>query len=270
MNIFLENINDELKKQRRLLIQSQRTLVHSPEGYLKCRLRKKGAAFYCCKVREGKEYTVNITTNKPLIKRLFYKKIGSIVFKRAKQNISILENVNKRYMANDFSDIIDELPATFRYTAKFLGEINTFDNSGKKPIQHFYEPDAHIHETVRGLLVRSKSEVIIANTLTRYGIPFEYEKTFPYPNSRGYYFEPDFTFHLPSEETWVWEHLGLLKLEAYSIKTAEKLRVYQKHGFLIGRNLILTQDDEAGNCSSAFIDKIVRTQLLPYFPQSSK
>ena len=40
---------------------------------------------------------------------------------------------------------------------------------------------------------------------------------------------------------------------------------YQKHGFLIGRNLILTQDDEKGNCSSGYIDEIVRTQLLPYF-----
>lgn len=270
MNIFIDQVNQELKEQKKRLTQSERALSHAPEGYLKCRVRKKGMAFYCCKTKNGKEKTVNITTNRPLIKRLFHKKINTLVLQRAEENINILEAVKKKYHPNSYTDIMKELPQSYRNTAKFLGAEDSINQITGKPVQHTYDPEVHVHETACGLLMRSKSEVIIANTLTKYEIPFDYEKRFPYLNSRGYYYEPDFTFCLPNGEKKIWEHLGLLKMEKYSIRTAEKLSFYQKHGFLIGKNLILTQDDEAGNCSSSFIDYIVQTQLLPYFPQGCR
>lgn len=63
----------------------------------------------------------------------------------------------------------------------------------------------------------------------------------------------------------IWEHLGMLRNLEYSEHIGRKLATYQKYGYLIGRNLILTQDDEMGNCSSLFIDEVIRKKLLPYF-----
>jgi hypothetical protein len=37
------------------------------------------------------------------------------------------------------------------------------------------------------------------------------------------------------------------------------------HGVYIGKNLIITQDDNEGNCNSAFTELIIRQFILPYF-----
>lgn len=52
---------------------------------------------------------------------------------------------------------------------------------------------------------------------------------------------------------------------SYCENTANKLYTYQMNGFVIGKDLILTQDDNKGSCNSAWIDEVVRTQLLPHF-----
>ena len=64
-------------------------------------------------------------------------------------------------------------------------------------IRNWYE-EGKIHETLSGYVVRSKSEVIIANLLTDRGIPFIYEEPL---------FAPDGTFYLPDFTiTWQGEH----------------------------------------------------------------
>jgi ATP-dependent DNA helicase RecQ len=68
-----------------------------------------------------------------------------------------------------------------------------------------------VHETVSGVYVRSKSEVIVANLLTVSGIVFEYEREL---RAAGTSFLPDFTIQR-GERTYYWEHLGMLDLEDY-------------------------------------------------------
>ena len=113
--------------------------------------------------------------------------------------------------------------------------------------------------------MRSKSEVIIANTMTYYHIPFHYEERLEFAGQPGKYFYPDFRIKLPSGEFKIWEHLGLLSKMSYCENTANKLYTYQMNGFVIGKDLILTQDDNKGSCNSAWIDEVVRTQFLPHF-----
>ena len=43
-------------------------------------------------------------------------------------------------------------------------------------IQHCFEPEKHIHETLCGLRVRSESEILIINSPYDYGIPVDYER----------------------------------------------------------------------------------------------
>ena len=50
-------------------------------------------------------------------------------------------------------------------------------------IQSWYE-EGKVHQALAGLMVRSKSEVIVADTLTRLGISFEYEKKLPLRTTR--------------------------------------------------------------------------------------
>ncbi|MFV9506962.1 MAG: AAA family ATPase [Oscillochloridaceae bacterium umkhey_bin13] len=91
----------------------------------------------------------------------------------------------------------------------------------------WYE-EGKIHRTLTGHMVRSKSEVIIANLLHAYDIPFEYEV--PLPASDGTFYLPDFTIKVRGE-TWYWEHWGMLHDQKYRSHREKKLEWYKQHGF---------------------------------------
>jgi len=91
----------------------------------------------------------------------------------------------------------------------------------------WYE-EGKIHRTLTGHMVRSKSEVIIANLLHDKDIPFEYEV--PLRALDGTFYLPDFTLKLRGE-TWYWEHWGMLFNQSYRAHRDKKLDWYRQHGF---------------------------------------
>ena len=97
-------------------------------------------------------------------------------------------------------------------------------------------------------IVRSKSEVIIANMLFERKIPFLYETLKFAPD--GTFYPPDFTITWRGEE-WYWEHLGLLDKEDYQLHWKAKKAWYDK--FFPSR-LIVTE--ESGNLSKEANKKI--------------
>lgn len=82
-----------------------------------------------------------------------------------------------------------------------------------------------IYQTLSGHMVRSKSEVIIANILFEREIPFEYEAALLVD---GEQFSPDFTIKWKGK-TYYWEHLGLLEQEQYKGEWKLKEAMYKKH-----------------------------------------
>ncbi|SIQ53174.1 ATP-dependent exoDNAse (exonuclease V), alpha subunit, helicase superfamily I [Pontibacter lucknowensis] len=89
----------------------------------------------------------------------------------------------------------------------------------------WYE-EGKIHATLSQYMVRSKSEVIIANMLTERNIPFRYEKPLFAPD--GSFYLPDFTVMVRGEEYYL-EHVGRLDLPKYKAHWEEKERWYNKH-----------------------------------------
>jgi len=65
-----------------------------------------------------------------------------------------------------------------------------------------------IHRTARGEMVRSKSEVIIANALTAKCVDYAYERPLTIEGVTKY---PDFTIEdMESGRILYWEHCGML------------------------------------------------------------
>ena len=117
-------------------------------------------------------------------------------------------------------------------------------------IFEWYE-EGKIHRTLADYMVRSKSEVIIANILFDRDIPFQYEVPLRAPD--GTTVLPDFTITLRGE-TWYWEHEGMLHLEDYRRRQEEKHAWYKKHGF--SERLIVTQ--ESSGFDSQAVEKIIK------------
>ena len=92
-------------------------------------------------------------------------------------------------------------------------------------MRSWYE-EGKIYHTLAEYMVRSKSEVIIANILFDRKIPFKYEVPLFAPD--GSFYIPDFTITWRGEQ-WYWEHLGLLDREDYKNHWQVKKQWYEKH-----------------------------------------
>ncbi|MFR4732843.1 MAG: hypothetical protein ACLT9J_02705 [Agathobacter rectalis] len=100
-------------------------------------------------------------------------------------------------------------------------------------------PEALKFYTKMGIIVRSKSEVIIATSLYDNNIKFEYEK--PIKISDVIYY-PDFTVEKKNGDIILWEHLGLIDNPDYRNKAYRKILKYNENGYYQGKNLILTYE----------------------------
>ncbi len=111
-----------------------------------------------------------------------------------------------------------------------------------------------IHRTEKGHLVRSKSELVIANMLFQLGIEYEYERVCEGMTEPGR-LRPDFSFVTADGDLIVWEHLGMLNREDYRRGWEWKRQWYGKNGFVDGKTLFASQDDERGGLDSATLKK---------------
>ena len=89
----------------------------------------------------------------------------------------------------------------------------------------WYE-EGRIHESLSGDMVRSKSELVIANLLHERDIPFAYEVLLRAPDGTMYL--PDFKITWQGE-TWFWEHWGMMSSDAYQEHRERKIAWYDKH-----------------------------------------
>lgn len=89
----------------------------------------------------------------------------------------------------------------------------------------WYE-EGRIHEALSGDMVRSKSELVIANLLHERDVPFSYEVLLRAPDGTMYL--PDFTISWQGE-TWFWEHWGMMSSDSYQGHRERKIAWYNKH-----------------------------------------
>ena len=122
--------------------------------------------------------------------------------------------------------------------------------------------------TTRGDLVRSKSEVIIANELLHRGFPrYVYEKELVLPDGKTRY--PDVTIENDDTgEVFYWEHLGLLHNPEYERRWKQKLADYRDAGILPveegggpAGSLITTRDDPGGGIDAQRIAELISAHL---------
>lgn len=139
--------------------------------------------------------------------------------------------------------------------------------SDPKPVEHVGAllEDGLIHRTTRGELVRSKSEVIIANLLHALGITYAYEQ--PFTGRDGSVRYPDFTIEDAETGRRVFlEHLGLLSEPAYRRRWLAKLDWYRSQGVLPedegeGDVGILVTTTEENGIDSVGIERKLRALL---------
>lgn len=140
---------------------------------------------------------------------------------------------------------------------KYSGKIIEWMESSY--VKSNYRQEDLKHRTTRGLWLRSKSEVLIAEKLYGHRIPFRSEEVIRTPLG---IVVPDFVMPDWNGQMVFWEHAGMMDKQEYREKHRRSLEKYESVGIVPWKNLIVTYDDEDGGIDLERIEMEIKTRLL--------
>lgn len=171
-----------LAEYKRLQREQRRELQKMPAGKLLARV-ENGKNYYMQFVSKsanhGEVIRRGITQNQPLLHALARKGYLRQSLKLLDKNIPALEKLLAAHKAPTPDNIIKSLPKAYQELPPeaFLPNLRRqMEWETVEYEQNTYRQESKIHITAKGLKVRSKSEVIIADKLDDYGIPYHYDE----------------------------------------------------------------------------------------------
>lgn len=263
---YKEELNNQLSELRQLEEESKRRLK-SYKGLEKGNIRvctHNGVSqYYFKKKGENKEHYISrIEIGK--IQFLIQRDYDEKILKKLQEMIKRLEKFNAAYDSNILDDFYNNLPVGRRELIKPIMP------TGQTIIDEWYNNNPGnkntyriIHEfpTLRGEVVRSKSEKMIADLLFTKGIPYVCE-----PEVRlkdGSKACPDFlALNVKLNKSVYIEHLGLVDQELYATRNFNKLIDYEEVGIVLGDNLIITMETEKRPLDMKVAEKKIEQFLL--------
>lgn len=231
----------ELREVQRIL---QKEIETAPEGSIHFKKNGKSYQYYLRKHSESENY---ISSRKStFVKQLLQKHYNERAIRLIHQEIRWLEQFIAK--TNGISQQIQQIYSNYPEQIQLqIYPIDLTDEEYKKQwLNATYEPkpipeDVPYYKTDKGELVRSKSELNIANTLYKRGIPYIYEC--PLTLTNGIRIYPDFTILHPRKRTNIyWEHRGMMDDREYAKHTVRRMKEYQKNNLFLGENLIITEE----------------------------
>lgn len=271
---FSEALRARVAQLNAVIDLKLKALKCSPEGTLNISECRGNVQYYHRTTPDSTKGKYISKENQQLIRRLAQKDYDAHVLKALKKEQRLLKTVLTELERNqsrglEISKIFQSLtshrralvtPVTLtddQYAAAWLS---------KKYEGKSFQPDSPEYYTARGERVRSKSEVIIADTLTRLSIPYRYE--YPLTLHRGgrkttsLTIYPDFLcLNLRTRQEFIWEHFGLMDDPSYSNRAIQKLRTYSENGIHPGHHLILSTENTELPLSTLHIENLINTFL---------
>ena len=236
----------ELRAVQELIAKIQDFLKTVPEGSLNIRNIRGGTQYY--QRLEGKKAYISVK-NTDLPRALAQKDYYVELLKLLEQKEKALRDFQEHYPDKSIDEVFMELrlerqklvtpvrPTDEQFVRMWKGKPYQGKGFGKEETSSFY--------TDNGERVRSKSEVIIANTLLRMGIPYKYEC--PLNLAEDMYGRsvktvyPDFTMlDIKTRKEVYLEHFGMMDRPEYQDSFFWKMNLYGQNGIRRGRNLITT------------------------------
>ena len=270
-------IEKRLAELQNLLFTKKKSYEKAPKGRIRISQNGGHPEYYLVTERGSLRGKYLPHSQKTLARQLAQKDYDARLIKLLQKEISTLQNYMKQTSnGRAIPELYDSLcparrslitPAILT-NEQYAARWQDVSWTGRP-----FASDAPYICTARGERVRSKSEVIIADTLFRYNIPYRYEFpiTLKRSNSddirrdlgRSITLYPDFLcLNTRTRTEFYWEHFGLMDSTEYSNNAAGKLRLYTENGILAGRNLIITMETQTEPPSIKALEKLIEEFLL--------
>lgn len=234
----------EINKLTKYKIKINKLLLTYPEGRLGIRKERGIVRYYhilgskSSAIEEIYISKNNIQLAKTLAQKDYYIKTLKYIDRR----LNNIDKIKKLSELNDIMQVYNNLSPVRKQLV--IPIESTWEDRVNKWFQIPYEkmpikyntPEIY---TKNGELVKSKTEKIMADFFFDNAIKYKYEKPLYLDNFGTVY--PDFTFLSPYNFNEIyWEHFGMIDNPEYAQKMVRKINAYQKNGYIIGKNLIIT------------------------------
>lgn len=253
---FTEAVANRILWLEKVLRTKQESLENAPPGSVRINRKKRTNQFY---LRENKidlqgKYIPRSQHN--LARALCQKVYDQKIVVALQKEITYLKDFLKNYEELNVTNACLKLPV-IRYKAVDPVTLSDAEYIEKwLAVQYRHKtiaPETPPLFTGNGECVRSKSEVIIADTLRGNDIPYRYE--YPVVINRNINrsmkrdlvtFHPDFCcLNVRTRKEYFWEHFGKMDDVEYAKRAVEKIYLYNEHGYELGKNLIVTMETSA-------------------------
>lgn len=257
-----ENISKRISFLQNVCEKKAESLKHVPEGTIYVRQRKNSSVWrFKAKGEKGNGAYLSKKQTQ-LARQLAQKQYDQQVLRYGQEELKILTKLNQFYAGTcidkiygNYSEarqslVVPVIPSDKQFIDQFL-------SAQASPLP--FMPNDQIYKTVRGEMMRSKSEVIISDRLANAGIVYIYEPVLTIGNEIK---RPDFgCLNLRLRRIIYWEHFGMMDDPDYAEKAVAKLTQYAKNGYILGYNLIITMETRQHPLDTDIVQKMIDTYL---------
>ena len=207
----------------------------------------------------GKDKQVEI---RKLARKQYYLSMKKAVDDELKH---VSQCIGKLNTCSDVDDVYDALDDSIKH------HIEPMKNTSEDDVRKWLKKNSYLkdrrqlsgqNKTLKGEYVKSKSEVIIADRLTYYGVPYVYEVT----TAKDAFEEmgrPDFLIlNKRTGKEYFWEHLGRMGDPQYATRNQVKMEQFARQGILPGKNLIVSFECGERPLSTEYVDSIIKESLI--------
>ncbi len=242
--ISRDGYDERIEYLRGLIKCKQEAIKIAPRGSLRISKSKSRTQYYHRMDIHDRNGIYLKKSERDRIERLAQKEYDKRVLKAAEEELRVLERLGRQYPLNTAEDQFGLMSENWKELVRPI--IETDAQFVARWLSVEYEPSRvegkkEEFVTERGEIVRSKSEVLIANYLKRCGIPYRYE----YPiNIKGLgIVHPDFIIlNVRLRKEIIWEHCGRMDSDSYARDAVHRINCYQLAGYCLGDNLIITME----------------------------
>lgn len=269
----------DLRKQRR---DVKNALRRAPEGSLRITQNGSYLSYLHITHADGKRVAKAIGKDPGLIYALARKEYNLRLLQALDHNIETLLRAKTQWIPIDEGQLLRTLPKHYdtlekdkildrvlisamdwpcpkpngvaaREPALRLEGLTPEEWAARPYRENTKNPEHKIHPNRKGLLCRSKSEVLVTNNYEDLNIFYHYDEVI---FINGYYLSPDVIGLAHSLNFKYHEHYGL-NSEEYQDHNRFKESLYRDAGIVPGKNLIITYDSPQGRLNARLLHEIL-------------
>ena len=263
----MEKVKKYLEERAKVLLQLKRdkekALQKAPEGTLRINTHD-GRIQYYHRVEHNNSAGLYIPKKKSsLIHKLAQKDYDQKILRAVDKELGAI----KKYYDNYPDITAEQVYSKLHEERQKL--VNPIEDTEEKYIQKWETVqyvgkviDESIPEfyTAKNERVRSKSELIIADLLTKENVPYRYEYPIYLKGVGPVY--PDFmVLNVKTRTEFYWEHFGMMDDSSYLEKALHKIEMYEQNGIFPGEKLLITCETRTSPLNQRNIMNLIQHYL---------